>query len=151
MSEATIDQAVSRILRVKFLLGLFDRPYVEDERKWKQVVRSPKHQEIALEAARQAIVLLKNDGGSLPLARDISSIAVIGPSADTPRLGSYSSSPYGFTPVTVLEGIRRLASKDTVIRHVRGVDISPAELKPIPTDWLKTPTGGAGAVGPLFR
>ena len=150
MSEATIDQAVSRILRVKFLLGLFDRPYVEDERKWKQVVRSPKHQEIALEAARQAIVLLKNDGGLLPLARDISSIAVIGPSADTPRLGSYSSSPYGFTPVTVLEGIRRLASKDTVIRHVRGVDISPAELKPIPTDWLKTPTGEPGLLGHYF-
>lgn len=150
MKMETIDQAVSRILRVKFMLGLFERPYVEDENKWKTVVRCPEHQEIALEAARQGLVLLKNDGGLLPLDKNISSIAVIGPSADTPRLGGYSSSPYGFEPVTVLEGIKRLVSDSTVVRHVVGVEISGVELKAIPNHWLKTSHGEPGLFGQYF-
>jgi len=100
--EAALDQAVGRVLRVKFLLGLFEQSYVgpatpEAER--------PADRILAQRAAEEAIVLLKNDGGLLPLdPAGLKSIAVIGPNADVCRLGGYSGKPD--QTVSVLEGIR---------------------------------------------
>jgi beta-glucosidase len=97
---ALVDQAVSHVLRTKFLLGLFERPYTDAA----PAPERPADRALARRAAEEAIVLLKNDGGLLPLdpAR-VKSIAVIGPNAAVCRLGGYTGSPEH--PVSVLEGI----------------------------------------------
>jgi beta-glucosidase len=112
ITQAALDQAVGRVLRVKFLLGLFEQPYVttttpEAER--------PADRALARRAAEEAIVLLKNESELLPLdpAR-LKSIAVIGPNADVCRLGGYSGKPD--KTVSVLEGIRaRLGQSVNVV------------------------------------
>jgi len=80
--EVLVDRAVSRVLSLKFRLGLFENPYIEPEETTK-VIDTPEHRELALEAAHKSIVLLKNDGDLLPLDKSIQTIAVIGPSADS--------------------------------------------------------------------
>jgi beta-glucosidase len=89
--EALVDRAVARILALKFRLGLFERPYVQAETA-ARVFDMPRHREKALEAARRSIILLKNEGGLLPLDRNIGRIAVIGPNADSCRnlMGDYT-------------------------------------------------------------
>src|SRR5260370_31499480 len=81
VSQATLDAAVSRILRVKFLLGLFDHPFV-DESLDKTVRRSQAHLDLSLEVARQSMSLLKNQTNLLPLTKDLNHLAVIGPNAN---------------------------------------------------------------------
>jgi beta-glucosidase len=87
-----IDRAVRRILNLKFLLGLFENPYTDPDRAVK-VFHSKQHQDIALQVAREGIVLLKNENNLLPLNKNIKSIAVIGPNADAKinQLGDYTS------------------------------------------------------------
>jgi len=112
VSEATIDQAVARNLRAKFLLGLFENPYVDVERAV-QVTNSAEHRALAAEAARRSITLLKNENNLLPLNLSaLKSIAVIGPNAATVHLGGYSDEPG--RGVSVLQGI-----KDKVAGRVR--------------------------------
>lgn len=149
MKEETIDRAVTRILRVKFMLGLFDDPYVEPD-LFKSVVRCDEHQSVALQAARDSICLLKNDRGLLPLRKDVGSIAVIGPSADEPRLGDYTPRIEGFRPITVLQGIRSIASPNTKVTYVKGTTITPADLTPIPEAWLRSPDGQRGLRGEYY-
>ena len=86
-----IDRAVGRILRQKFRLGLFDRPYVDPDEA-ARLTRTKENQELALRTAREGIVLLKNDQNLLPLSKSVKSIAVIGPNADDQRqqLGDYT-------------------------------------------------------------
>jgi beta-glucosidase len=126
-----IDRAVSRILRLKFRLGLFERPYVDPERA-ERVVHSHEHQELALEAARRSIVLLKNDGNVLPLRKDLKSIAVIGPNADDWRnlLGDYTARKVLQPVITVLEGVRQMAP-GARIEYVRGCDIQGDRINEI--------------------
>ena len=82
----TIDSRVSDILRVKFWLGLFDNPYRGDGALAESIVHSKEHQQLALEAARKSMVLLKNEGDLLPLSKKLRKIAVIGPNADESKL-----------------------------------------------------------------
>ncbi|HEY1789724.1 MAG TPA: glycoside hydrolase family 3 N-terminal domain-containing protein, partial [Verrucomicrobiae bacterium] len=89
VSEATLDAAVSRILRVKFMLGLFDHPFV-DTNLDKSVRRSQEHLDLSLEVARQSMCLLKNENDLLPLKKDLRQIAVIGPNGNITRLGDYA-------------------------------------------------------------
>ena len=117
-----IDDAVRRILRFKYEIGLFDNPYIDvptDE--------NPCHktfQETSLQAAQKSIVLLKNDG-ILPLSHNIRSIAVIGPNADNMynQLGDYTAPQYSDDIITVLEGIRNRAHPDTKIVYAKGCSI----------------------------
>ena len=103
VAEATIDRAVARNLRAKFLLGLFENPYVDPDRAVK-VTNSQSHRDLAAEAARRSIVLLKNENNLLPLDRNgLKSIAVIGPNADRVHLGGYSDDPG--RGISVLQGI----------------------------------------------
>lgn len=105
--ESLIDHRVRPMLRAKFLLGLFDDPYV-DPAEAERIVREPAHRELALEAARKTITLLKNDRGILPLHLDgIGTLAVIGPNADRVMLGGYSGVPLHVD--TVLQAIRARA------------------------------------------
>jgi beta-glucosidase len=82
VSMEVIDQRVAQVLRVKFRLGLFDQPYKGDPAGAARVVHSPRHQEVALKAALQSIVLLKNEGKALPLSDALKKVAVIGPNAN---------------------------------------------------------------------
>ena len=108
--EWLVDRAVRRVLELKFRLGLFEHPYVDLEHA-KQVMHSQEHQDLALQAAREGIVLLKNEGNVLPLKKQMKSIAVIGPDADDAwsQLGDYSPSAVPYKMTTILDGIRQKA------------------------------------------
>lgn len=113
--EAHLDQAVSRLLKVKFQLGLFDQPYVDPERA-ARVIHSPEHIELAREVARQGIILLKNKNEALPLQpTSTGKIAVIGPNANKPynQLGDYTSPQPAGKVITVLEGLRQKLGVDS--------------------------------------
>jgi len=125
VSEAALDRSVARLLRAKFLAGLFEDPYVDADRAEK-VSNTPEHQALALEAARRSIILLKNERGALPLDRGkIRTIAVVGPNAKGVRLGGYSSDPG--RGVDILQGIRDKAGPGLRVLYAEGVRITEHE------------------------
>ena len=107
LSMAEIDAAVRPILAIKVRMGLFEHPYVE-EGLLEQVVSAPEHRQEARRAAQRTMVLLRNEGGLLPLAKSLKNVAVIGPLADSMEATEGSWMVFGHTPaaVTVLAGIR---------------------------------------------
>jgi len=124
-----LDRAVERVLRLKFELGLFENPYVDPDRATR-LVHSVEHQELALRAAREGIVLLKNERSVLPLSRTIGSLAVIGPNADDAEnlLGDYIPKKLLHKSRTVLESIREVVSPSTRIEYVKGCEILSRDL-----------------------
>ena len=120
--QAAIDDAVRRLLREKFELGLFENPYVDPARA-DEISGSEAARPLALEAARKAIVLLQNRGGLLPLNADkVRRVAVIGPHAAEVMLGGYSGVPRH--AVSILEGIRKRLGEGAAVRHAEGVRIT---------------------------
>ena len=119
-----VDRAVGRVLRAKFLLGLFEKPYCNPDRA-AELLNCGKHRELAREIARQGIVLLKNDSNALPLKKDLKSIAVIGPNADMiyNQLGDYTAPQPREKIVSVLDGIRAAVSRDTAVRYALGCTV----------------------------
>ena len=114
-----------RVLRLKFLLGLFEDPYVDPERA-AQVARCAEHLSVSLEAARQSIVLLKNERGTLPLAAGVRSIAVVGPNADDnwAQIGDQAPTHRREQVVTILDGIRgRASAAGITVHHAPGCAI----------------------------
>ncbi|MBB3109678.1 beta-glucosidase [Paenibacillus phyllosphaerae] len=107
VTEANLDLAAGRILKAKFELGLFERPYVDPERA-KTIIGCPEHKELARELAREGIILLKNESDTLPLAKNTGTIAVIGPNANNVynQLGDYTSPQPREQVATLLDGIR---------------------------------------------
>ena len=132
VSIETVDRSVRRILRIKYLLGLFENPYVDVERAVRES-NTKESRELALQASREGIVLLKNEKNILPLNKNIKSIAVIGPNADAGRnqLGDYIASTITQDVVTVLEGIRNKVSSQTKVSYVKGCDIIGNKLNEI--------------------
>jgi beta-glucosidase len=124
VSMKTLDDRVRDVLRVKFLLGIFDRPYVDDPEHTEKIVNSPEHQQVALRAARESIVLLKNDHDALPLSKDIHSIAVIGPNADDDSLTRYRYGPNGVKGITVLQGIKNKLGDRVAVNYAKGCDVT---------------------------
>jgi beta-glucosidase len=122
VSMKTLDDRVRDVLRVKFLVGVFDHPYVLDADHSQKIVDSAEHQQVALRAARESMVLLKNDGGILPLSKAIRSIAVIGPNADDDSTTRYRYGPNGITGVTVLAGIRNKLGNTVKINFAKGCE-----------------------------
>ncbi len=124
-----VDRSVRRILRQKYRLGLFENPYVDPERA-AAVSRAPAHRALALRAARDGIVLLKNDKDLLPLSKDVKSVAVIGPNADNGRnqLGDYTPNSILQKIVTVLDGITR---KVPSVTYVKGCEVTGTEFNEI--------------------
>src|SRR5579863_824010 len=112
--ESELNRAVARVLATKFRLGLFDNPFVDPDNAEK-TTNSPEHRAIALKAAQETVVLLKNDKNLLPLdLSKLKTIAVIGPNADGLHLGGYSRNP--LHGVTILQGIQdRVGSKAKVV------------------------------------
>ncbi|MDR4949843.1 glycoside hydrolase family 3 N-terminal domain-containing protein [Neobacillus cucumis] len=121
VSEETLNNAVRRVLTLKFKMGVFDRPYVEVDAK--PLEKKEQAEKINLESARQSIVLLKNDG-ILPLKKDVKKIAVIGPNADAiyNQLGDYTPFQREGRVITALEGITSLA-RGAKVAYERGCGI----------------------------
>jgi len=119
-----VDQAVARVLAVKFRLGLFDDPYTDPDYA-ERITNGEEHRKIALEAARKAVVLLKNDKNLLPLdLSKLKTIAVIGPNAADVHIGGYSRNPvYG---VSVLDGIRARVGNKASVLYAEGCKITTA-------------------------
>ncbi len=119
-----VNRAVRRVLAVKFRLGLFQHPYANLARA-EEVVHSKAHQQLALRAAREGIVLLKNQNDLLPLKKGIKSIAVIGPDANSVsnQLGDYRPEVVPQRVVTVLEGIKSHVSPGTHVTYVKGCGV----------------------------
>lgn len=145
LREEEIDTPVSRILALKFPLGLFENPRRPDPARQPVVIASPEHRTLNLEMARESIVLLRNDG-LLPLdPQRIRTILVTGPNADDPiaQLGDWSlgtsqvASPPGGHPrtctTTLLDGIRQFSPVGTRVLHARGCSISDPSTDEIAT------------------
>ena len=122
ISQETLDKRVAEILRIKFWLGLFDNPYRGNGKQAEQIVHSKEHQAVSLEAARQSLVLLKNETHLLPLSKSIRSIAVIGPNADEQTQLICRYGPANASIKTVYQGIKELLPHAEVI-YKKGCDI----------------------------
>lgn len=117
IQQAAIDEAVARVLRAKFDLGLFENPYVDPQQAavWNG---HAEHRALSKKAALESIVLLQNERGVLPLSPAVRSVAVIGPDADPARLGGYSGP--GNAPVSIWQGIRARAGSAVRVRYAEG-------------------------------
>lgn len=122
ISQETLDKRVAEILRIKFWLGLFDNPYRGNGKQAEQIVHSKEHQAVSLEAARQSLVLLKNETHLLPLSKSIRSIAVIGPNADEQTQLICRYGPANAPIKTAYQGIKELLPHAEVI-YKKGCDI----------------------------
>jgi beta-glucosidase len=131
ISQSVIDEAVARVLRLKFELGLFENPYVDPEQAnyWNG---HQKHRQLAGRSALESIVLLKNNNKMLPLSKDLERIAVIGPDADAARLGGYSGP--GSNKISILEGIKGKVGKNIGISYSRGCELNQVEYLAVPPD-----------------
>jgi beta-glucosidase len=128
VSEAAVDRAVTRILRAKFMAGLFEDPYVDPDYAAK-ITNSLEHQKLALKAAHETIILLKNQDNLLPLSKTkYHHIAVIGPNAADVHLGGYSDKPG--RGISVLQGVRDKVGSSAKILYAEGCKITESDA-----DW----------------
>jgi beta-glucosidase len=155
VKEKDVDTALRRLVRAQLKLGVYDPP---QRLPWagytyEAVVDSPKHRELALEAARKSIVLLKNENGTLPLGKGLGRIAVIGPNADDAEVlqGNYNGTPVA--PLTVLAGIRAAAGAQTAVTFARGGPLATGlpDLHVVPATALETGAGERGLAGAYYR
>lgn len=150
VSEKMIDKAVSRVLRIKFELGLFDNPYIDPDKA--TAVRSPEHVSVARKAAQESITLLENNG-ILPLSKDLK-VAVIGPNADNVynQLGDYTAPQDEGNVKTILDGIKAKIGSENVtyvkgcaIRDCSSDDIARAKAAAKAADVAVVVVGGSSA------
>ena len=152
IKESEIDQAMVRLFTARFKLGMFDPPERVPFSKITLADNdSPGHRQVALEAARKSIVLLKNDNRTLPVKAAVKRIAVIGPSADDPvgLLGNYN----GFSPkeVAPLEGMEHQFAGKAEIRYAMGSPYVPGMQGLVPASALTPPSGsGRGLLAEYF-
>jgi beta-glucosidase len=136
-----IDEAVSRVLKAKFELGLFDDPFV-DPGKADAINGSLSHLDLARKAARESIVLLKNENRALPMNAETGTVLVVGSDAVEARLGGYSGP--GENPVSILDGIRAAVPETCRVIYSSGVPRKPDSPTTIPETWLSFSTGPIG-------
>jgi beta-glucosidase len=134
IDRAIVDAAVARVLRVKFELGLFERPYVDPDRA-ASLNGHADHRRLAREAASASIVLLKNERGRLPLAKTLRSVAVLGVDATEARLGGYSGP--GVERVSILDGIRQALGPSATVRHAPGPGRTERPFVVVPADAFR--------------
>ncbi|GGG98010.1 beta-glucosidase [Polaribacter pacificus] len=139
IKQTAIDEAVRRVLRAKFKLGLFEDPYInpEDASKWNA---NKEHRLLARKAAHESVVLLKNEAQTLPFSKDIKSIAVIGTDAIEARLGGYSGP--GNESISILKGLQNKFKKGVNIKYVAGPGRSSDNFQTIPSEYLYTLKNG---------
>ncbi len=145
LTQAQIDEAVRRILRIKFRAGLFERPYADEAREQSTVFNAA-HLQAAREVAARSMVLLKNERATLPLNKDVKTLAVIGPLSDDPKamLGSWAGDGRAQDSVTLLEGIKAKVSPQTKVLHAKGVAI---EGRGVTGNYHAPPPGASNAGG----
>ena len=151
ISESAIDTAVKRLFRARFRLGMFDPPdSFAYGRLPMTVVNSPEHRKLSLQAAREAIVLLKNEGGFLPLGSDVKKIAVVGPTAELVQAlqGNYNGPPPN--PAFPLAGIEKRFGKQAQVVYAQGSTLVEGFPVPISRNALHTADGQAGLTGEYF-
>ena len=139
ITEAEIDTAVKRLMTARFRLGMFDPPeMVPYARIPFSQNDTPEHRQLALKTARESIVLLKNANNTLPLKKDLKSIAVIGPNADAPEVlwGNYNGRPSVLT--TPLAGIKNAVSAGTKVTYAVGSTLAGEPVVPVPASALTT-------------
>lgn len=141
-----IDNAVARILKAKFDLGLFEQPYVSEQIVI-ELSRNKPHKELAKKAALESIVLLKNEKNTLPITKQITSIAVIGKEAAEARLGGYSGPGNG--KVSILDGIKQAAG-NIKVTFAEGVERISEDWKVVPPEYLSN-NKGLGLTGEYFN
>ena len=150
VAEADLDRAVKRLFTARFRLGMFDPPesYAYGRTPLSEV-NSAEHRKLALRAAREAIVLLKNDGGFLPLSQSTRRIAVIGPTAELVQSlqGNYNGTPP--EPVSPIGGIER-RFKDAKILYAQGSGLAEGFAVPVARTALRAADGGEGLTGEYF-
>jgi beta-glucosidase len=128
LSEAELDEAVSRVLTAKFNAGIFEHPYVEEARAAAEV-GNKEHAKLARKVADEAMVLLKNSDNILPLdPTKIKTLAVIGPNGKKKRLGGYSGLPPYY--VSVVDGIQKRAGSSVKVVYAEGCEISEPDTAP---------------------
>jgi len=146
ISQQRIDEAVSRVLRIKFELGLFEQPYM-DEAAIIALQKNNHHKQIAREAAEAGLVLLKNEKQVLPLTERFKRIAVIGEEAIAGRLGGYSGTGNGTT--SMLAGIRARA-RQARVDYVRGAGVFDNDYSLVP-DSVFSYAGNKGLQLSIFN
>ncbi len=119
--QERVDEAAYSVLRLKFMLGLFENPYA-DEEKYKSVIRCDEHKALGLESARQGMTLIENNG-ILPLDKKHKKIALVGPSSARQRVGGYSSVPYGYEIKSVYDELKEALGEDYEITQASGCGI----------------------------
>jgi beta-glucosidase len=125
VTQKTLDERVRDVLRVKFLVGLFDKPYVNDPEDANKVLRNAEHEAVSLQASRESIVLLKNADNVLPLNKsELKSIAVIGPNARAVEPMTSRYGPYEPKVITVLEGIEQAVGDKVRVEYALGSEVS---------------------------
>ena len=124
LSMLQLDEAVRRILRIKLRLGLFEHPYADEARE-RAALTNPEHAAAARRIAARSMVLLKNEGATLPLSKSVKSIAVIGPLADSQKdmLGSWSGDGNAADAVTLLAGIKAQVGPGVKVTYAKGCEI----------------------------
>ncbi len=128
-----IEDAVKRILRLKFQLGLFDDPFKYcDEEKEKNNIYTKEHLAIARDVAKKSIVLLKNENKLLPVSKSVKSIAVIGPFGDDKDnpIGNWRGKGVYNSAVSLLEGVKAKVSKNTKVYYEKGINLTIPTVKP---------------------
>ena len=148
LDKAVVRQAAGRVLRVKFMLGLFENPYV-DESRYEKYVHAPAHRDLARRIARESVTLLKNQDGLLPLSKNIGSIAVLGPSAGHAMLGDYT--PFGKDGVSILDGVKAAVSPETRVSYDPGCNILGDAAIPFGPDVLTDEQGNPGLTGRYYN
>ena len=147
---SVLDEAVRRVLRIKFRAGLFDHPFYTDAARERSDILTPENRQVARHLAEESLVLLKNENHLLPLPRSGKKIAVIGPlGADQAnQLGSWVGRGQAADVITPLQGIESHVQQGSVL-HARGVDISSLETQDTSgaTGAAPAPTGATGAAG----
>lgn len=148
IDTARINDAVLRVLRAKFELGLFEKPYA-DTNEISNLLNDTSHKMVAKEAALESIVLLKNNKHVLPLNRDIKSIAVIGEDADTVRLGGYSGP--GNNVINILNGIKQKGGDKIKILYAKGAGVMDKDYDVIPSMYLTSLDNTEGLSASYFN
>ncbi len=133
LDAAVVDAAVSRVLKAKFELGLFDQPYV-DPALAAQHNGSAMHRELAKDAALESMVLLKNEGQVLPIGGDVKRIALIGPEIGAARLGGYSGP--GNNSISILKGLEAFDGQKIEWLHASGCLRNETPFVPVPASQL---------------
>jgi beta-glucosidase len=144
--ESVLDEAVRRVLRIKFKAGLFDHPYANANRE-KTDILTPESLQVARKLAQESLVLLQNRGDVLPLSKT-QTVAVIGPLADdkASQLGAWAGNGQAKDAVTPLEGIVAMLGKEHVL-YAKGVDIPPYESGLAAGVAAPAPSSATGVVG----